>query len=132
MKVSSPATSGALENFTPKFDAQGLLTAVAVDADSGEVLMTAFMNAESLEATLASKKATFFSRSRQKLWVKGESSGNFLTVEEILVDCDQDCLVLRVRLPAEGAACHTGERSCFYRRLPMSGPAKLERRSIKA
>ncbi len=132
MKGSSPATPGGSENFTPKFDAQGLLTAVAVDAVSGEVLMTAFMNAEALEATRASKKATFFSRSRQKLWVKGETSGNFLAVEEILVDCDQDCLVLRVRLPAEGAACHTGERSCFYRRLPMSGPAKLERRSIKA
>ena len=132
MKGSSPATPGGLENFTPKFDAQGLLTAVAVDADSGEVLMTAFMNAEALEATRTSKKATFFSRSRQKLWVKGESSGNFLAVEEILVDCDQDCLVLRVRLPAQGSACHTGERSCFYRRLPMNGPAKLERRSIKA
>lgn len=132
MKESSPATPGGLENFTPKFDAQGLLTAVAVDADSGEVLMTAFMNAEALEATRTSKKATFFSRSRQKLWVKGESSGNFLAVEEILVDCDQDCLVLRVRLPAQGSACHTGERSCFYRRLPMNGPAKLERRLIKA
>jgi phosphoribosyl-AMP cyclohydrolase len=132
MKGSSPATPGGLENFTPKFDAQGLLTAVAVDADSGEVLMTAFMNAEALEATRTSKKATFFSRSRQKLWVKGESSGNFLGVEEILVDCDQDCLVLRVRLPAQGSACHTGERSCFYRRLPMNGPAKLERRLIKA
>jgi phosphoribosyl-AMP cyclohydrolase len=132
MKGSSPATPGGLENFTPKFDAQGLLTAVAVDADSGEVLMTAFMNAEALEATRTSKKATFFSRSRQKLWVKGESSGNFLAVEEILVDCDQDCLVLRVRLPAQGSACHTGERSCFYRRLPMNGPAKLERRLIKA
>jgi len=132
MKGSSPATPGGLENFTPKFDAQGLLTAVAVDADSGEVLMTAFMNAEALEATRTSKKATFFSRSRQKLWVKGESSGNFLAVEEILVDCDQDCLVLRVRLPAQGSACHTGERSCFYWRLPMNGPAKLERRLIKA
>jgi phosphoribosyl-AMP cyclohydrolase len=132
MKGSSPARPGGLENFAPKFDAQGLLTAVAVDADSGEVLMTAFMNAEALEATRTSKKATFFSRSRQRLWVKGESSGNFLAVEEILVDCDQDCLVLRVRLPARGSACHTGERSCFYRRLPMSGPAKLERRSIKA
>jgi len=132
MKGSSPATPGGLENFAPKFDAQGLLTAVAVDADSGEVLMTAFMNAEALEATRTSKKATFFSRSRQRLWVKGESSGNFLGVEEILVDCDQDCLVLRVRLPAQGSACHTGERSCFYRRLPMNGPAKLERRLIKA
>jgi len=132
MKGSPPATPGGPENFSPKFDAQGLLTAVAVDADSGEVLMTAFMNAEALEATRNSKRATFFSRSRQRLWVKGESSGNFLAVEEIWVDCDQDCLVLRVRLPDGGAACHTGERSCFYRRLPMSGTAKLERRSIKA
>lgn len=94
--------------------------------------MTAFMNEEALEATRSTQRATFFSRSRQKLWVKGESSGNFLTVDEILVDCDQDCLVLKVRLPQGGVACHTGEKSCFYRRLPLRGPAKLEKRVPRA
>jgi phosphoribosyl-AMP cyclohydrolase len=131
LKGRSPASSSGQENFTPKFDAQGLITAVMVDADSGEVLMTAHMNQESLNVTRASGRATFYSRSRKKLWVKGESSGNFLAVEEIFVDCDQDCLLLRVRLPAGGAACHTGEKSCFYRRLSKSGSDVLEVRSIK-
>lgn len=127
--MSSPrsASSGKPEPFEPKFDGQGLIPAVAVDAVSGEVLMTAYMNREALEATRQTQKATFFSRSRKKLWVKGETSGNFLAVEEIRVDCDQDCLVLKVRLPKGGAACHTGERSCFYRKLSLSGPAELER-----
>ena len=127
--MSSPqsASSGKAEPFAPKFDAQGLIPAVAVDARSGEVLMTAYMNREALDATRRTQKATFYSRSRKKLWVKGETSGNFLAVEEIRVDCDQDCLVLRVRLAKNGAACHTGERSCFYRKLNLSGPEKLER-----
>jgi phosphoribosyl-AMP cyclohydrolase len=127
MSSARPASSGKPENFEPKFDAHGLLPAVAVDTATGEVLMTAYMNREALEATRRTRKATFYSRSRQKLWVKGETSGNFLEVEEIRVDCDQDCLVIRVRLPAGGAACHTGERSCFYRKLSLSGPAELER-----
>jgi phosphoribosyl-AMP cyclohydrolase len=104
-----------------------LIPAVAVDAGNGEVLMTAYMNREALDATRKTLKATFYSRSRKKLWVKGETSGNFLVVEEIRVDCDQDCLVLRVKLPKAGAACHTGERSCFYRKLKLSGPEELER-----
>ena len=115
------------ENFQPKFDGQGLLTAVAVEIDSGQVLMVAFMNAEAVEATRTTRRATFFSRSRKKLWVKGESSGNYLQVEEILVDCDEDCLVLKVRLPAKGVACHTGEKSCFYRKLNLVGAAGLKR-----
>ena len=115
------------ESFQPKFDGQGLLTAVAVEIDSGQVLMVAFMNAEAVEATRTTRRATFFSRSRNKLWVKGESSGNFLSVEEILVDCDEDCLILKVRLPAKGAACHTGEKSCFYRKLNLVGAAGLTR-----
>ena len=115
------------ESFQPKFDGQGLLTAVAVEIDSGQVLMVAFMNAEAVEATRTTRRATFFSRSRKKLWVKGESSGNFLSVEEILVDCDQDCLILKVRLPAKGVACHTGEKSCFYRKLNLVGAAGLKR-----
>jgi phosphoribosyl-AMP cyclohydrolase len=101
--------------FAPRFDAQGLLTAVAVDAATGEVLMVAFMDAEALAATRASGEAHFHSRSRGRLWKKGETSGNVLSVEEILVDCDQDALVLRVR--PRGPACHTGARSCFFRRL---------------
>ncbi len=113
--------------FQPKFDGQGLLTAVAVEIDSGQVLMVAFMNAEAVEATRTTRRATFFSRSRNKLWVKGESSGNYLQVEEILVDCDEDCLVLKVRLPADGVACHTGEKSCFYRKLNLVGSAGLKR-----
>ena len=115
------------ESFQPKFDGQGLLTAVAVEIDSGQVLMVAFMNAEAVEATRTTRRATFFSRSRNKLWVKGEGSGNFLSVEEILVDCDEDCLILKVRLPAKGAACHTGEKSCFYRKLNLVGAAGLTR-----
>ncbi len=127
MSSPRPASPGKPESFEPQFDAQGLIPAVAVDAASGEVLMTAYMNREALEATRKTKQATFYSRSRQKLWIKGETSGNFLAVEEIRVDCDQDCLVLRVRLPKGGTACHTGERSCFYRKLSLSDPAQLER-----
>ena len=99
----------------PKFDANGLLSAVVVDAESREVLMVAFMDSEALAKTRASGLAHFHSRSRGRLWLKGESSGNTMQVQEIRIDCDQDALVLLVQ-PA-GPACHTGERSCFYRRL---------------
>lgn len=105
--------------FLPKFDAAGLLTAVAQDAASGEVLMVAFMDAEALVATRETGFAHFHSRSRGRLWKKGESSGHVLAVEAILVDCDQDALVLKVR--AEGPACHTGARSCFYRAMEGDG-----------
>lgn len=101
--------------FLPKFDADGLLTAVAQDTDSGEILMLAFMDREALERTQKTGLAHFHSRSRGRLWLKGETSGNTLAVEEILVDCDQDALVLKVR--ANGPACHTGARSCFFRVL---------------
>lgn len=101
--------------FMPKFDDRGLLTAVVTDAGSGEVLMVAFMNEEALAKTRETGLAHFWSRSRQSLWQKGETSGNVLRVEQILVDCDQDALVLQAT-PA-GPACHTGARSCFYRRL---------------
>lgn len=101
--------------FLPKFDEKGLLTAVVVDGDSGAVLMVAFMDDEALQATRATGEAHFHSRSRGRLWKKGESSGNVLTVLEILVDCDQDALVLRCK-PA-GPTCHTGAVSCLYRRL---------------
>jgi phosphoribosyl-AMP cyclohydrolase len=98
----------------PKFDEQGLITAVAVDDASGEVLMVAYMNREALAKTLELGQAVYYSRSRQKLWHKGEESGNVQHVKQILVDCDQDCLLLRVQ-QVGGAACHNGFRSCFYR-----------------
>ena len=100
---------------TLRYDARGLLPAVVQDADSGEVLMVAWVNAEALQKTKESGQAHFWSRSRQELWHKGATSGNTQEVLEIWVDCDADTLLLRVR-PA-GPACHTGERSCFYRRL---------------
>ena len=101
--------------FAPKYDSNGLLSAVAVDSISREILMLAFMDREALAKTLETGFAHFHSRSRGRLWKKGESSGNILKVQEVRVDCDQDTLILIVR-PA-GPACHTGEASCFYRRL---------------
>jgi phosphoribosyl-AMP cyclohydrolase len=109
--------------FMPKFDAAGLICAVATHADSGAVLMVAFMDAEALDATRRTGKAHFHSRSRGRLWMKGESSGHVLDVAEILVDCDQDALVLKVR-PA-GPTCHTGATSCFYRRLDGEGLVRV-------
>ncbi|RDC59909.1 Phosphoribosyl-AMP cyclohydrolase [Alteripontixanthobacter maritimus] len=102
-------------SFQPKFDAAGLLTAVVIEESTGRILMVAFMDREALDRTIASGKAHFHSRSRGKLWMKGETSGNTLTVIDILVDCDQDALVLLVS--AVGPACHTGAASCFYRRM---------------
>lgn len=110
--------------FLPKFDAHGLLTAIAVDAVSRDILMVAYMGAEALERTRATGLAHFHSRSRGKLWLKGETSGHFLRVEEIRVDCDQDALVLIVR--PEGPACHTGARTCFYRRLDGDQLVRVE------
>lgn len=98
-----------------KFDDKGLLTAIAVDAENNEVLMQAFMNLDALRATIESGYATYYSRSRQKLWKKGETSGNTQKVVEIKYDCDMDSVLLRV--VQNGAACHTGNRSCFYRSL---------------
>ena len=99
----------------PKFDSGGLLTAVVTDAETDQVLMVAFMDEEALAKTRETGLAHFHSRSRGRLWMKGETSGHVLRVEEILVDCDQDALVVRAK-PA-GPACHTGAPSCFYRRL---------------
>ncbi|WP_379546851.1 phosphoribosyl-AMP cyclohydrolase [Qipengyuania sp. DSG2-2] len=103
------------KTFLPKFDDKGLLSAVVTDFDSGDVLMVAFMDEEALAATRETGLAHFHSRSRGKLWQKGESSGHVLKVQEMLVDCDQDAIVLRC-MPA-GPTCHTGETSCFYRLL---------------
>ncbi len=98
-----------------KFDEKGLVSAVVQHAKTGEVLMVAYMNKETLDMTINTKKATFWSRSRQEVWVKGATSGNYLNVKEILVDCDEDCLLIKA-IP-EGPACHTGKRTCFYRAL---------------
>ena len=102
----------------PKFGADGLVTAVATDAATGEVLMVAHMNAEALAKTIASGEAHYFSRSRRKLWRKGEDSGHTQRVIEMRVDCDQDAVWLRVEQKGPGA-CHTGRRSCFYRAVPL-------------
>jgi len=101
--------------FLPKFDAAGLVTAVVTDARSGAVLMVAHMNQEAIDATIATGQAHFWSRSREKLWRKGETSGHVLDVQEIRVDCDQDALLIIAN--AAGPACHTGATTCFYRRL---------------
>jgi phosphoribosyl-AMP cyclohydrolase len=102
-------------DFLPKFDSNGLLTAVVLDQDDHEVLVVAFMNQAAIDLTLETGKVTFWSRSRQKLWTKGETSGHFLEAREIRVDCDQDALVIYAK-PA-GPTCHTGRKSCFYRRI---------------
>ena len=119
-----------LENglaFAPKFDAGGLIPAIAVDATDGTVLMQAYMNREALAETIRRGEAVYWSRSRQELWHKGATSGNVQVVTELLTDCDQDSLVLRVEQRG-GAACHTGRRSCFYRRVPLgqTGEVTLE------
>lgn len=103
----------------PKFDSDGLIVAIAVESVSGHVLMVAYMNAESLTATLEKGEAVYWSRSRQELWHKGATSGAVQKVVEILTDCDQDALVLKVEQVGE-AACHSGRKSCFYRRVESS------------
>jgi phosphoribosyl-AMP cyclohydrolase len=115
--MSDPRETGF--HLDPKYDAAGLVTAVVTDRTSGEVLMVAHMNADALAATRESGYATFWSRSRARLWRKGESSGHLLRVAEIRVDCDQDALW--VIADAAGPACHTGARSCFYRRIGADG-----------
>ena len=100
----------------PRFNADGLITAVVTDHATLEVLMVAHMNAEALDKTISTGQSHFWSRSRGELWHKGATSGDFQHVEEILIDCDQDAVVLKVRM-AGNSACHTGRRSCFYRRV---------------
>ena len=101
--------------FTPKYDADGLITAVVTDVASGELLMVAHMNADALARTIESGEAWYFSRSRNALWRKGETSGQTQRVIEMRMDCDQDAVWIRVE--QHGAACHTGRRSCFYRKI---------------
>jgi phosphoribosyl-AMP cyclohydrolase len=115
-----PGTAAELEEgtaFTPKFDADGLVTCVATDARSGEVLMVAHMNAEALAKTIATGEAWYFSRTRRALWRKGETSGHTQRVVEMRVDCDQDAIWIKVE--QVGGACHTGRPSCFYRAVQV-------------
>ncbi len=106
-------------DFAPRFDADGLIVAIAADAATGAVLMVAHMNAEALSRTIATGEAWFWSRSRKLLWRKGETSGNTLAVRELRVDCDQDALLLKVEVAGDGVTCHQGYESCFYRSVPI-------------
>jgi phosphoribosyl-AMP cyclohydrolase len=110
--------------FEPQFDENGLIPAIAQDAKTGQILMVAYMNREALDVTIQSGYATYFSRSRQKLWRKGEESGHRQKVEQILVDCDQDCLILKVTVDA--GQCHVGYQTCFYRALRPKSATELE------
>lgn len=124
MTSPSPIEDGI--DFTPKFDAQGLIPAIAQDYLSGDVLMLAYMNEEALRKTIESGEAVYWSRSRQSFWKKGETSGHIQKVRDILVDCDQDALILKIE-QIGGAACHTGRWSCFHRSvLTNAGNLKLK------
>jgi phosphoribosyl-AMP cyclohydrolase len=114
-EIESAAERETTDRLAPHFGPSGLITAVVTDAHAGDVLMLAHMDRAALRKTLETGQAWFFSRSRKKLWRKGESSGETMAVVEIRVDCDQDAIWLKVRLEGKGAACHTGKRSCFFR-----------------
>jgi phosphoribosyl-AMP cyclohydrolase len=118
--------------FQPRFDADGLIPAIVTDAASGEVLMFAWMNAEALAQTLETRIGHFWSRLRGRPWKKGEESGNLLRVSEVRTDCDQDVVWLKVTVEGAGVACHTGERSCFYRSLPLGAPPDPDRQMRRA
>lgn len=107
--------------FMPKFGPDGLITAVTCDAANGEILMVAHMNEESLRATFETGYVTYWSRSRKTLWKKGETSGQLQKLVEMRTDCDQDCLVIFAEIGGDGGACHTGRRSCFYRKVEADG-----------
>ena len=116
----SAAEAEESRTLTPKFDADGLVTCVATDVRSGDVLMVAHMNAAALARTIETGEAWYFSRSRQTLWRKGETSGHVQRVVEMRIDCDQDAVWIKVEQIA--GACHTGRRSCFYRAVPLGKP----------
>ena len=121
--------------FQPKFAADGLIPAIVTHRRTGDVLMFAYMNEQALEATIATGVGHFWSRSRAKIWKKGEESGNLLKVIELRTDCDQDVIWLAAEVQGDGVACHTGERSCFYRRIVRPGdsePAVLEFADLSA
>jgi len=122
--VSAKHASEEGLHFAPKFDDDGLITAIAQDVQTGQILMVGYMNRKSLDLTMQIGQAVYFSRSRQKLWKKGERSGHIQKVEQILVDCDQDCLILKVRVDA--GQCHVGYQSCFYRAVRPEAGNQLE------
>lgn len=107
---------------TPRYDANGLISAVVTDEKTGELLMLAHMNEEALKRTIETREGWFWSRSRKSLWKKGESSGNVLRVSEMRIDCDQDAVLLKVTVTGDGKTCHTGRRSCFYRKVALGSP----------
>ena len=122
---AAPGTKAAVEEgtvFTPRFDANGLIACIAVDATDGQVLMLAHMNAESLARTLETGEAWYWSRSRGELWHKGATSGQIQRVVEMRVDCDQDAVLIRVAAGGDGGCCHTGRRDCFYRAVELGSP----------
>ena len=125
--MPEPGDRRALEEgaaFTPRFDADGLISCIAIDHRTGDVLMLAHMNREALDKTIASGIVHYYSRSRRTLWRKGDTSGQFQRLIELRVDCDQDALLARVEVGGDGGdggACHTGRRSCFYRRVEEDG-----------
>ena len=115
-------------SFSPKFDADGLIPCITMDADTSDVLMFAFMNAESLSRTMATGEAHYWSRSRQELWHKGATSGAVQKVAEMRVDCDQDVVLIKVRVAGPGGSCHLGYNSCFFRSVPLGAPPDPETR----
>ena len=133
MDFTDPQTLSTVEletgtAFAPRFDAQGLVTAITVEAETGAVLMLAHMNAEALARTLETGEVHYYSRSRGRIWKKGETSGEVQRLRELRTDCDQDALLLVVDQTGHGAACHTGRKSCFYRRVAIEngGPVLVD------
>ena len=123
-----PGSKAELEEgsaLSPRFGADGLVTCITTDAATGEILMVAHMNPEALRKTLETGEAWYWSRSRGELWHKGATSGQIQTVLEIRVDCDQDALLLKVKVAGDGGCCHTGRRSCFYRKVELSNGKPL-------
>jgi phosphoribosyl-AMP cyclohydrolase len=133
--TTAPKNKAELEEgtaFTPKFDADGLIPVIATSAETGEVLMLAYMNEEALARTIETGEAHYWSRSRGGLWRKGEVSGNTQRVVELRTDCDQDAIWLKVETTGAEACCHTGRRSCFYRALPVGTGGGLSLRFVDA
>jgi phosphoribosyl-AMP cyclohydrolase len=128
MQFSTAASKSELEEgdvFAPRFDADGLIVCVTTDVHTGAALMVAYMNEEALRLTIETGVAHYWSRSRKSLWRKGDTSGQVQTVTELRIDCDQDALLLRVAVGGDGKSCHTGRKSCFYRRVELPGASRL-------
>jgi phosphoribosyl-AMP cyclohydrolase len=128
LQFSTAASKAELEEgtiFTPRFDDNGLIVCVTTDAHTGAVLMVAYMNEEALRLTIETGLAHYWSRSRKSLWRKGDTSGQVQTVTEVRTDCDQDAILLRVIVGGDGNSCHTGRKSCFYRRVDTPGGSRL-------